>query len=75
MKIVIFVDYSSKEFNSDFKLSNMLINKGHSVFLAINDNQFYELKEKCDKSYLGLSMASNNDKYPNEDILDNKDNI
>ena len=69
MKIVLFVDYSNKEFNNDFRLSNMLINQGHSVFLAVNDIQFNELKAKCDRSYLGLSMASNKNKYPNEDIL------
>ena len=70
MKIVLYVDYSSTEFNNDFKLSNMLISGGHNVFLAVNDMQFLDLKGKCDKSYLGKSMLSKKDNYPNEEILD-----
>ncbi|MGN0960597.1 MAG: hypothetical protein ACI4PF_00190 [Christensenellales bacterium] len=56
MKIVILVDYSSPEFNKDFKLSNMLISQGHNVFLAINENQFNDLKKNCDKAVLGYSF-------------------
>jgi hypothetical protein len=46
--------------NRDFKLSNMLIDNGHNVFLAVNDIQFEELKTKCDKAYIGYSYNANN---------------
>ena len=36
MKIVIFVDYSNANFNKDFMMSNMLISRGHNVFLAVS---------------------------------------
>jgi hypothetical protein len=62
MKIVIYVDYSNNQFNKDFELSNKLISSGHNVFLAINDNQFEELKKNCDKAVLGHSV-NNIDKY------------
>jgi len=55
MKIVIFVDYSNSNFNNDFKLSNMLIERGHNVFLAINKTQFDELKKNCDLAVCGVS--------------------
>lgn len=57
MKIVIYVDYSNKEFNKDFETANMLIDKGHNVFLAINDIQFNELKKNCDKAVKGYSYS------------------
>lgn len=59
MKIVILVDYSSKEFNKDFTLSNMLIENGHNVFLAINIGQFQDLKKNCDMAVLGYSCNEN----------------
>ena len=62
MKIVIYVDYSNNQFNKDFEVSNKLISSGHNVFLAINDNQFEELKKNCDKAVLGYSV-NNIDKY------------
>ncbi|MBQ7352284.1 MAG: hypothetical protein IJW59_05455 [Clostridia bacterium] len=55
MKIVIDVNYSSSKFNMDFKLSNMLIERGHNVFLAISQEQFLQLKKNCDKAVLGFS--------------------
>ena len=58
MKIVIYVNYSSIEFNKDFQLSNTLISSGHNVFLAINDIQYNELKKNCDKAVLGYSVIS-----------------
>ena len=70
MKIVLYVDYSSNEFNNDFKLSNMLIGHGHNVFLAVNDTQFIELKNKCDIAYLGLSAISKKSSYPNIEVID-----
>ena len=69
MKIVIYVDYSNKEFQEDFKISNMLIERGHNVFLAVNDVQFEYLRSKCDISYLGKSTLHKKINYPNiEDV-------
>ncbi len=59
MKIVIYVDYSNKEFNKDFMLSNTLIARGHNVFLAVNDEQFKELSLKCELSLIGISYNKN----------------
>ena len=64
MKIVIKVDYSSLEFNKDFKLSNMLLSKGHNVFLAVGMEQFLYLKKNCDKAVLGYSI-----KDKSEDVI------
>lgn len=64
MKIVILVDYSNSNFNKDFQMANMLIDNGHNVFLAINDNQFEDLKLKCDRAYLGYSSSSIKDVIP-----------
>lgn len=61
MKIVIFVDYSSSEFNKDFKLSNMLISRGHNVFLAVNNTQYEGLKKNCDKAVRGFSSLKDID--------------
>ena len=57
MKIVIYVDYSNKNFNKDFEIANMLIERGHNVFLAINDDQFNDLKNRCDKAVKGYSYS------------------
>ena len=69
MKIVLLVDYSNKEFNKDFVLSNSLIAKGHNVFLAVNDNQFNDLISKCDRAYLGLSATNKVSDYPSISII------
>ena len=69
MKIVLYVDYSSSEFYKDFNVSNLLISKGHNVFLAINDKQFNELKNKCDACYLGNSVLSKVSYYPNIKLI------
>ena len=55
MKIVIYVDYSNSQFNKDFQVSNMLIDKGHNVFLAVTEEQFEYFKDKCDRSFVGYS--------------------
>lgn len=75
MKIVLLVDYSSKEFNRDFSLSNTLIAKGHNVFLAVNDNQFNDFAAKCDRVYLGLSACNRLSDYPNISVIDDNINI
>ena len=63
MKIVILVDYSDSNFNKDFKLSNMLINEGHNVFLAINKDQFNYFMPNCDKSIIGKSAVKTRQEY------------
>ena len=75
MKIVIFVDYSNKEFNKDFVLSNSLISKGHNVFLAVNDIQFRDLLNKCDIAYLGMSADNKKQDYPSIGTIDNNVDI
>ena len=69
MKIVLLVDYSNKEFNKDFMLSNSLIARGHNVFLAVTDNQFAELIAKCDRAYLGMSAIHKSSEYANLTII------
>lgn len=71
MKIVIFVDYSNIEFNKDFQVSNRLINAGHNIFLAINDVQFEELRNRCDKAYIGYSRVNCGYKFPSIAEFDN----
>lgn len=56
MKIVIYVDYANDQFNKDFKLANVLIEHGHNVFFAVNDEQFEYFKGKCDLTINGYSM-------------------
>jgi len=75
MKIVIFVNYSSPEFNTDFNLSNQLIGYGHNVFLAVNDDQFLELKKNCDKAVLGLSAKNKRSEYLDCIVLENAEDI
>ena len=57
MKIVICVDYSHKQFNKDFEVSNRLIEVGHHVFLAINRVQFEYFRGNCDLCVNGYSGA------------------
>jgi hypothetical protein len=57
MKIVICVDYSHKQFNKDFELSNRLIVAGHHVFLAINNVQFEYFRDNCDVCIKGYSCS------------------
>lgn len=57
MNIVIFVDFSSSQFNMDFKLSNALTTM-HTVFLASNIDQLNELRKKADKVLIGYSRSN-----------------
>lgn len=75
MKIVILVDYSSTNFNIDFKTSNMLISSGHNVFLAINDEQFKDLGSNCDKKIIGCSVNSGQADYKIDSNLSLDQNI
>lgn len=59
MKIVIYVDYSNSNISKDFNAANMLIENGHNVFFAINDEQFDFLQNKCERSVIGYSFNGN----------------
>ena len=59
MKIVILADYSSEQFNKDFKLSNMLLERDHNVFLATSSEQFEFFLEGCDVGVIGYSGDKN----------------
>ena len=47
MKIIIFIDFASNEFNKDFIISNALLSEGHAVLLV---NSMIQL-ESAYKSY------------------------
>ena len=80
MKILIFVDYASKEFNKDFQLSNILL-EDNSVFLVTSNEQLKMAEKHYDILLLGYSFnhgtsvstslkiysIQDNDKY--EDII------
>lgn len=70
MKITIYVDYSNAQFNNDFVMANRLIAGGHNVFLAVNDNQFEELKKNCDIAILGYSFDRIDKKYMDSVSID-----
>ena len=57
MKIVIYVDYSNSQFNRDFSLANALLNRGHNVFLVINDYQLDMYRDKYDYLISGYSCS------------------
>lgn len=57
MNIVIYVNYSDKEFNKDFAISNVLL-KEHNIFLAINEEQLNSLYASCDIMFRGLSAKN-----------------
>jgi hypothetical protein len=59
MNIVIYVNYSEKEFNKDFSIANVLL-KEHNVFFAINGRQLSDFYPKCDLLIRGIS-AKNTD--------------
>ena len=54
MKIIIFVNYKSIEFNKDFTLANKLIDN-HSVFLVTSVEQLHEAEKYYDMVLLGYS--------------------
>lgn len=55
MKIAIYVNYSSANFNNDFVMSNTLIANGHNVFLAVTEGQLNYFRENCDIVCRGVS--------------------
>lgn len=56
MKIIIYVDYSSSEFNKDFALSNALLTV-HNVFLVSSEKQLEDYKDKADFILIGYSRG------------------
>lgn len=57
MKIAIYVNYSSANFNNDFVMSNTLIANGHNVFLAVTEDQLNYFRENCDIVCRGVSAV------------------
>lgn len=57
MNIVIYVNYSDKEFNKDFSIANVLL-KEHNVFFAINNTQLTDFYSKCDLLIRGVSAKN-----------------
>ena len=55
MKIIIFADYTSKEFNKDFNYANLLIEKGHNVLLVTNEVQLMSAVNYYDILLYGYS--------------------
>lgn len=71
MNIVIYVNYSDKEFNNDFRIANVLLEE-HNVFFAINNMQLEILCDKCDLLIRGLSAKNINlDNYNYYDLNEN----
>ena len=57
MKIIIYVDYSSAEFNKDFNYANLLIDKGHKVLLVTNNVQLNSAVSYYDLLIYGYSYS------------------
>ena len=57
MKIIIYVNYSSKEFNKDFDYANMLIENEHNVLMVSNDKQLYSAIDYYDVLIYGFSYS------------------
>ncbi|MBE5757430.1 MAG: hypothetical protein E7345_00675 [Clostridiales bacterium] len=68
MKILIYVNYSNKEFNKDFSYANLLIEKGHNVLLVTNDVQLNSAKDYYDILLWGYS----NDRPENVEMVNLK---
>ena len=61
MKIIIYVNFSSSEFNKDFKLSNALIDYGHTILLVSNSEQLEVAYSSYDILLYGNSFSGLND--------------
>jgi len=59
MKIIIFVDFSSDEFNKDFQVSQELINLENTVLLVNNSVQLNSAYSSYDILLLGNSFSGN----------------
>ena len=57
MKIILYVDFSSKQFNKDFDLSNALLRE-HTVLLVINNEQLYNAYTSYDILLYGNSIET-----------------
>ena len=57
MKIIIYVDYSSKEFNKDFNYANKLIENEHNVLMVANAEQLSSAINYYDILLYGFSYS------------------
>lgn len=57
MKIIIFVDYTSKEFNKDFDYANILIENEHNVLMVSNEIQLRSAINYYDILLYGYSYS------------------
>ena len=64
MKIILFVDYSSKDFNKDFEISNVLLRE-HSILMVNSQEQLETAYPKYDLVILGYSCNNINCSYKN----------
>ena len=63
MNIIMYVDFSSSEFNKDFVISNALLDE-HTVLLVTNDIQLEKSYKTYDLLLLGNSIDNISIKYP-----------
>jgi len=56
MNIIIYVDFSSKEFNKDFNISNALLDE-HTVLLVTSNEQLEKSYANYDILLLGNSLS------------------
>lgn len=64
MKIILFVDYTSKDFNKDFEISNVLLRE-HSILMVNSQEQLETAYPKYDLVILGNSCNNINCNYKN----------
>ncbi len=64
MKIILFVDYTSKDFNKDFEISNVLLRE-HSILMVNSQEQLETACPNYDLVILGNSCNNINCNYKN----------
>lgn len=62
MKIIIFVDFASSEFNKDFVISNALTQE-HTVLLVTSMEQLLAAKDSYDVVLIGNSINTNTTEF------------
>ena len=62
MKIIIFVDFASSEFNKDFVISNALTQE-HTVLLVTSMEQLLAAKDSYDVVLIGNSINANTTEF------------
>ena len=76
MKIIIYVDYSSLQFNKDFDCANLLIENEHNVLMVTNNKQLQSAIAYYDillygYSYTGQPLSVDIDNLNLVDFLEN----